>query len=50
MTSPSETLAKVDSEGYDLPANATHHALQAGKYTKENLLPDKLKDKKYYED
>ncbi|MEK7113040.1 MAG: replication-associated recombination protein A [Patescibacteria group bacterium] len=28
-------------KGYDLPA-------QAGKYTKENLLPDKLRGKKYY--
>ncbi|KKQ42815.1 MAG: AAA ATPase central domain protein, partial [Microgenomates group bacterium GW2011_GWC1_37_8] len=35
-------------EGYDLPANATHNALQAGKYTKESLLPEKLKGKKYF--
>ncbi|KKU87039.1 MAG: ATPase the helicase subunit of the Holliday junction resolvase [Candidatus Gottesmanbacteria bacterium GW2011_GWA2_47_9] len=35
-------------KGYDLPASATPKALQAGKYTKESLLPDKIKGKKYY--
>ncbi len=48
-------------KGYDLPANATHQALpagmpsakpmadwQAGKYTTEDLLPEKLRGKKYY--
>ena len=37
-------------KGYDLPANATHHALQAGKYTKEDLLPTELKGKKYFKE
>ena len=35
-------------KGYDLPASATPKALQAGKYTKESLLPDELKNKKYF--
>ena len=35
-------------EGYDLPANATHQALQAGKDSAEDLLPHKPKKKKYY--
>ena len=35
-------------EGYDLPANATHQALQAGKYTDKSLLPEKLSGKRYY--
>jgi len=36
------------AKGYDLPASATPQALQARKYSKESLLPDELKDKKYY--
>lgn len=38
------------SKGYDLPANATHRRWQAGKYPDKemSLLPDKLKNKKYY--
>jgi putative ATPase len=37
-------------QGYDLPANASHQAMQAGKYTTKDLLPDKLKGKKYFKD
>jgi putative ATPase len=35
-------------KGYDLPTDASHQAMQAGKYSKESLLPDKIKDKKYF--
>jgi putative ATPase len=35
-------------KNYDLPANATHQALQAGKYTNKSLLPEKLSGKTYY--
>ncbi len=33
---------------YDLPADATPQALQAGMYSEKSLLPDKLKNKKYF--
>lgn len=39
--------------GYGLPASASPQALRAGKgyeqYTKESLLPEKLREKKYYQ-
>lgn len=35
-------------KGYDLPTPQSETARQAGKYTKEDLLPDKLKKKKYF--
>ena len=34
-------------EGYDLPAPQNGASRQAGKYTKDDFLPDKLKGKKY---
>src|SRR3989344_3866907 len=34
-------------EGYDLPAPQDGASRQAGKYTKDDFLPDKLKGKKY---
>jgi len=34
-------------EGYDLPAPQDGASRQAGKYTNDDLLPDKLKGKKY---
>ena len=36
-------------KGYDLPASATPEALQAGKYTRDSLLPEKIKDHRYYD-
>lgn len=36
-------------KGYDLPANVKRQALQAGKYDKESLLPEKLRGRKYFE-
>lgn len=35
-------------KGYDLPANAAHKRSQAGKYDKDDYLPEKLRGKKYY--